>query len=107
MPDDCGRADDKQAPEVAVTLLGDTAELLFPAGRVLPWYAPNPGRELAPGLERARIGDGCGNRGCADHADARNGLQVTARIARAMLRVNVRFQSADLHLLICICRLAS
>jgi hypothetical protein len=40
------RPDHKNAPEVAIALLGDRSKLLFASGRILSWYEPNPGRKI-------------------------------------------------------------
>src|SRR6516165_377900 len=40
------RSDHKNAPEVAIALLGDRSKLLFASGRILSRYEPNPGRKI-------------------------------------------------------------
>jgi hypothetical protein len=61
------RARCEQAPEIAITLLTDAAELLLAAARVLLREQPDPGREVATRSERFRIGNAsdksCSQRG--------------------------------------------
>ena len=39
-------SDNKNTPEVLVTLFRDRPELLFAAGRILPRHDPDPGRKI-------------------------------------------------------------
>ena len=49
--DDRRRTDDEQPAQIAIALLGDAAEPLLAAGRVLPRNESDPGGELASRLE--------------------------------------------------------
>src|SRR3954453_16871115 len=46
-PQRSDRPDDENAPQVAISLLGDRSELLLAPGRILPRHQPDPGREIA------------------------------------------------------------
>src|SRR5262249_18185974 len=46
--DDGERAGNEQAPEIAISLLADTAEPVLAPARVLLRHEPDPGRELRP-----------------------------------------------------------
>src|SRR5262249_15216092 len=46
--DDGERAGNEQAPEIAISLLADTAEPVLAPARVLLRHEPDPGREIAP-----------------------------------------------------------
>ena len=75
---------DQQPSQVAIALLGDAAELVLAAGRMLLGHQPNPGGKVAPRAELLPVAD-LGNQGGGhDRADARDLLQATARFARAM-----------------------
>src|ERR1700694_4259648 len=53
-PQHGNRLDDKNAPQVAVALLGDRPELLLAPGRILARHQPDPGREIAARPEERR-----------------------------------------------------
>src|SRR5262249_7576255 len=74
----------EQPSQVAITLLGDAAEPLLAAGRVLLGHQPDPGSKIAPRAELPPVADFGNQRGGHDWADARDLLQATARFARAM-----------------------
>src|SRR5262249_37936545 len=74
----------EQPSQVAITLLGDAAEPLLAAGRVLLGHQPDPGSKIAPRAELPPVADFGNQRGGHDWADARDLLQATARFARAV-----------------------
>src|SRR5262245_1932509 len=54
-PQDGMRADDENASQIAVTLLGDRPELLLAPGRILSRHQPNPSRKIASGPKHCRV----------------------------------------------------
>jgi hypothetical protein len=59
LADNGERAHREQAAQITITLFGDAAEFVFAPARVLLWYKPDPGREVAarpenPGISNAR-----------------------------------------------------
>src|SRR5208282_1616923 len=79
-------SDHQNASQIAVALFRDRPELVFAAGRILAWYDPDPGRQIATRSKNLRIRDGRCNRGGPDNANSGDALQPLARLARAMLR---------------------
>ena len=79
------RPDHKNAPEVAIALLGDRPKLLFAPGRILSRYEPNPGRKITTRAEGSRVGDSADNSARANDANAGDALQPLARLIRTML----------------------
>ena len=66
--------------DVSIAPLGDDAELLLAAARILPWCQPGPRREAAPRLEHARIGDAGGDHRGDQRANAGNPIEQLARL---------------------------
>ena len=91
------RADDENAAQVAVALLRDRPELLFPTRRILSWYEPDPGRKVTSGLEDARVRDGRSDGGRTNHSDAGDGFEPLACLTRAMLGVDALLERCDLR----------
>src|SRR6266536_859969 len=79
-------ANDENASQIAVALLGDRPELLLAAGRILARHEPNPGREIAPRPECRRVRDRRRDRGRPDETDTGDGLQPLACLVPPMLR---------------------
>src|SRR5262249_10239335 len=79
----------EQPSQVAITLLGDAAEPLLAAGRVLLGHQPDPGSKIAPRAEHPPVADFGNQRGGHDWADARDLLQATARFARILLSIDL------------------
>src|SRR5512137_1810895 len=82
--DDGHRAGDEQPAQVSIALLGDAAESVLAASRVLLGHQPDPGGKIASRSERLPVADLGNQRGGDDRADARDLLQPPARLARAM-----------------------
>ena len=80
------RTDDQDATQIAIALFGDRPKFLFAAGRILSRHKSQPGRKITTRPERLQIGNDGGDGGCTQNADAGNGLEPLARIARAMQR---------------------
>jgi hypothetical protein len=78
-------SDNKNTPEILVTLSRDRPELLFAAGRILPWHDPDPGRKITTRPECLRIRDEGGDGSRAYDADT-DGLEPLTCLVRAMLR---------------------
>ena len=70
-----GAPDHQHLSHVSVALLGDGAELLLAAARVLPRRQPKPRREVASRLEHARVRDAGGDRRGDQRADAGNEIE--------------------------------
>ena len=68
-----GRADHKELSQIPVAHLGDAAEPVLAAARVLRRCQPEPGGKLSTRAELSRIGNRGGQRCGADRANARNG----------------------------------
>jgi hypothetical protein len=77
-------ADDEEFAQVLVAHLGDATEFFFAAARVLKWCQPEPGCELPPGAELARIGNGCSQRGRTDRTDPWNCCKAPCHIVRPL-----------------------
>jgi len=90
------RSDNKQAPEIAVSLFGYAAEFFLAPCRMLSRNEADPGCEIATGFERTRIGDGRGDRRRTDHADAGNAFEAPANIARVVLGSDRAIELTDL-----------
>src|SRR5262249_23272717 len=89
--------DDEQPPEMAISLLGDAAEPLLAARRVLPRHKSDPYCKIPTGFEITRVCDsGSDGRG-PDHAYPRHGLEAAAHIVGTMMGVNGAIQSPNLH----------
>src|SRR5215471_17684450 len=78
------RAGHEQAPQIAVTLFADTAELLPTSARVLLRYQTDPGREVAARSEGFRVGDACDKSSCQQRTDAWNAIEALAGLVGAM-----------------------
>src|SRR5438067_4005533 len=90
-PQHSDRPDDKNAPQVAVSLLGDRSELLLAPGRILPRHQSDPGRKIASRPEDSRVRHRRHDRSRPDNPDARDRLNPLARLARAMLHLDPLF----------------
>src|SRR5215469_559534 len=87
--------DDEQPSEISISLLGDAAEPLPAARRVLPRHKSDPCSKIPTGFEGTRVCDrGSDGRG-PDHAYPRYGLEATAHIVGTMMGVNGAIQSPD------------
>jgi len=94
--DDRRRADDQQPSQVSITLLGDAAEPVLAAGRMLLGHQPNPGGKVAPRCKRLPVAN-LGNHSRGDNrADAWNLRQPPARLARAMPSQDALVDGSDL-----------
>jgi len=89
--------DDKQPSEIAISLLGDAAEPLLAARRVLPRHKSDPCCKIPTGFEVTRVCDGGSDGRGPDHAYPRHGLEATAHIIGTMMGVNGSIQSPDLQ----------
>ena len=67
--------------DIPVAGLGDIAEPLPAAARILLGNKPDPGREIPPAAEGFRIGDAGDKRGCERWPHAGNGIQPFAELA--------------------------
>ena len=90
------RTDDEQPPEIAISLLGDTAEPLLAARRVPPRH--NPIHAANPtGFEATRVCDsGSDGRG-PDNAYPGYGFEAAAHIIGTMMGMNGAIQGPDLQ----------
>ena len=89
--------DDEQPSKVAISLLGDAAEPLLAARRVLPRHKSDPCCKIPTGFEVTRVCDsGSDGRG-PDHANPGHGLEAAAHIIGTMMGVNGAIQSPDLQ----------
>src|SRR6185437_5747774 len=73
----------EQAPNGAVTHLGDSAEPFFSAARVLSWDEAKPGREIPSRAETANIGDAGENGARRDWTNVRGFPFLTTGIGDA------------------------
>jgi hypothetical protein len=73
------RAGRKQAAQIAIALLADTAKLVLAPARVLLRHEPNPGREVPSRSEGVGIGNARDQRCCQSRPDARDSVQPFAR----------------------------
>jgi hypothetical protein len=89
--------DDEQPSEIAISLLGDAAEPLLAARRVLPRHKSDPCCKIPAGFEDTRVCHGGSDGGGPDHAYPRHGLEAAAHIVGAMMGVNGPIQSPDLQ----------
>src|SRR5262245_63373785 len=96
--DDSERTNDQQASKVAISLLGDGAEPLLAARRVLSRDQSDPGCELASRLEGLWVGHCCHDGGGHDHAEAGDRLKPLARWLGAMDLTDALVEPRDLHL---------
>ena len=80
-PYDGERAGPEQGSDIPVASLGDIAEPLPAAARILLGHQTNPGREIPPGAEGFGIGDAGDKRGCEGRPHAGNGVQPFAELA--------------------------
>lgn len=71
-------AHDEWPSQIAIALLGNAAELLLAALRILSRHEPDPGCEIATRLEGARASDRRGDRRGPDHADSRDRFEAAA-----------------------------
>src|SRR5258705_7420235 len=94
-PQHSDRSNDENAPQVAISLLGDRSELLLAPGRILPRHQPDPGREIASRPEDSRVRHRRHDRSRPDNPDARDGLNPLARLARATLHLDPVFDRSD------------
>ena len=75
------RAGAEQGSDIPVASLGDIAEPLPAAARILLGHEPDPGREIPPAAEGFRIGDAGDKRSCEGWPHAGNGIQPFAELA--------------------------
>src|SRR5882757_5355197 len=94
-PQDRMGSDNKNTPEVLVTLFRDRPELLFAAGRILPRHDPDPGRKITTRPECLRVRDDGGDGSRAYDADSGDGLEPLAGFVRAMQRNDPVLDRAD------------
>src|SRR6266536_2838790 len=94
-PQHSDRPDDENAPQVAISLLGNRSELLLAPGRILPRHQPDPGREIAARPEDSRVRHRRHDRSRPDNPDARDPLNPLACLARAMLHLDPLFDRSD------------
>ena len=80
-PNDGERAGAEQGSDIPVASLGDIAEPLPAAARILFGNKPDPGCEIPPAAEGFRIGDAGDKRGCKGWPNARNGVEPFAELA--------------------------
>jgi hypothetical protein len=59
---------------------------------MLARHEPDPSGEVSPRFKGVRIGDGCCNRGCTYHANARHTFEPLALVAGAVLGMNASFE---------------
>ena len=89
--------DDEQPSEIAISLLGDAAEPLLAARRVLPRHKSDPCCKIPTGFEAIGVCDsGSDGRG-PDHAYPRHSLEAAAHIVGTMMGVNGPVQSPGLQ----------
>lgn len=89
--------DDEQPSEIAISLLGDAAEPLLAARRVLPRHKSNPCCKIPTGFEDTRVCNSGSDGRSPDHAYFRRGLEAAAYIIDTMMAMNGLIQSADLQ----------
>src|SRR6516165_9661376 len=89
------RSNDKNTPQVAVTLLRDRTKLVFAASRILSRDEPNPGGKITPRAECLRVCDSGGNSTRANDVDPVDALQSLARLIGAMLHNEPLLDRAD------------
>src|SRR5206468_10981443 len=89
--------DDEQPSKVAISLLGDAAEPLLAARRVLPRHKSDPCRKIPTGFEVTRVCDSRSNGRGPDHANPGHGLEAAAHAIGTMMGVNGAIQSPDLQ----------
>ena len=77
-PYDGERAGAEQGSDIPVASLGDIAEPLPAAARILLGHEPDPGCEIPPAAEGFRIGD---KRSCENRPHAGNGIRPFAELA--------------------------
>src|SRR5215470_2017839 len=87
-PQDGMCADDENASQIAVALLGDRTELLLAPGRILSRHQPNPSREVTTRSEDLRVRDRGNNGGRAHQTNPRDAPEPLACFVRAMLSNN-------------------
>src|SRR5204862_1780542 len=87
----------QQAPQIAITLIGDTAHLVLATTQVLSWDQPDPCREFAGRLER-RIHDSAGYGRSGNCSNTRDGRQPPADRVRSMLAHDHGLDRLDAHL---------
>ena len=89
--------DDEQPSEMAISLLGDTAEPLLAPRRVLPRHKSDPCCKIPTGFEVSRVCDsGSDGRG-PGYAYPGHGLEAAAYIIGTMMGVDGAIQSPDLQ----------
>lgn len=71
--DQRGGANHQKLSQIPVAHLGDAAEPVLAAARVLRWRQSEPSGELTTRAELAWISDRCGQRRCTDRANAGDG----------------------------------
>src|SRR5271169_3801627 len=89
--------DDEQPSEIAISLLGDTAEPFLATRRVLPRHKSDPCCKIPSGFEVTRVCDGGSDGRGPDHADPRHGLEAAAHVIGTMMGVNRAIKSPDLQ----------
>ena len=94
-PQDSVRTYDKDAPQVAIPLLGDVTELLLASRRVLSRHQADPGRKITSRSECLRVRHGRVDRGGANDANAGDRLEPPAPIVRLMLDDDPLLERAD------------
>jgi hypothetical protein len=89
--------DDEQPSEIAISLLGDAAEPLLAARRMLPRHKSDPCRKIPTGFEVTRVCDSRSNGRGPDHANPGHGLEAAAHVIGTMMGVNGAIQGPDLR----------
>ncbi len=95
--DETGGADDQQSPDVAVAGLGNAAEAVLAAGRVLFRHEAQPGRELTSRFEDRGIGHCRGDGRGDDWPDPGDAGEPAAGLLAAMTRHDRLLQRLDLR----------
>lgn len=70
--------DDELPSEIAISLLGDAAEPLLAARRVLPRHKSDPCCQIPTGFEDTRVCNSGSDGRSPDHAYSRHGLEAAA-----------------------------
>ena len=89
--------DDEQPSKIAISLLGDAAESLLAARRVLPRHKSDPRCKIPTGFEHTRVCNSESDGRGPDHAYPRHSLEAAADFVGTMMGVNGPIQSPDLQ----------
>src|ERR1700704_2298247 len=96
-PDHAACGDDQELAQIAIAGLGDGAQALLAAGRVLRWHEPDPGGELAAVLEAGRIAGRCEQRAGDDRTDLRDGGEAPAGLVARVPGGDLAIEPGDLR----------